>query len=108
MKPLFVDTSAFIALTHAKDTPISNYEPTEIAIVSQDDTARFDGLCKHVAIAVTAQAVVQHRHDILPQRRQRPHHIGVNVLVDEQREIEGIHAEICTSHTISFFSALAA
>jgi len=76
--------------------------------VGQDHASKLSSPAQELMVGVAAESLLQHGDDVLADRSEGLHHLRVNVLVREKRKIEGIHAEIFTSQTISFFSAFAA
>ena len=88
--------------------PGADDERSEVGVVGEDDTAHPMGTAKHVDVVVSDEPLLKDGTNIAPVLAERSHNVRVDVLVREQRELEGLHAGIFTSHTISFFKACAA
>ena len=75
--------------------------------MAEDDALLCMRVAKDIHVIPAAEALFDDRANVPPLRSETPYHLGVDVLIGEQRKIERLHAEIFTSQTISFFIDLA-
>ncbi len=83
-------------------------EPPEVAIVSHDHTTELVCATQELDLLATSEPLVVDGANVLPLFTERLDHLGVDVLIRQQRKGARVHAGIFTSQTTSFLRDRAA